>query len=227
MIISGFEPKAKKEKKMDIECFVGGKYSRDIFQKIDTDGKYSSACDGFRLVITGNIENFQYQTFDDKDNPLLKLAHSVTPKINDLDYLYNKITVNVNELLEASNLFKKNMKITEKNIKTGKNESKVFPVVTEITNNKIQMEFLYKSEMKAEIDVVSELYNQKNKIRIGLNPKYIHDAMKLLRNRKVENITMFFTENNPEVNPIHMYTKDIYIMIFPVRLPTQEEKEEE
>jgi hypothetical protein len=224
MKISGFQEKETKVKKLDIESFKGKEDARKELQSIDICGEYTGACDGVRGVITGNVENFFNQTFDPSENYLLNLLSKVLINPRTLDYEYNKITINLDELLQAATLFAKNMHYTKiiesKHHKTGKVKqikSKVKrPLILRFDDNKLALNFP-ETEMNATLDSYNEMNS--NLEKVAINPQYLLDALKLLKNRKYRgSLTIYMIQNSPIV----MYAENIYIMILPIRIKDED-----
>ena len=236
LTLSGFtQTKTKKETKPDISTFIStDESSRKDFHQIDHNSElnYMAACDGYRLALTGNIENWDYQSFDEKVNPVLKLAKSALPSISDLKSSHT-ITFNTNDLLEAMKLFAKNMKSKtefQTKIETGKKKGQfitktreiLLPVIMRAYTDNHKVTFnLADTDMKATLDVDINLKYANMNIHMGFNPKYLMDAVKLFKNRKHDAITLrLMDKENYNVNPLCMYDKDIYVMILPVRTKT-------
>jgi DNA polymerase III sliding clamp (beta) subunit (PCNA family) len=242
LTLSGFNtpPTKKKETKPDISTFISTDESTKNkgFLQVDHNSElnYSSACDGFRLALTGDIDNFEYQSFDEKINPVLKLAKSVLPSLNELNS--HTITFNTNDLLEAMKLFAKNMKHKEtyqRKIETGKKKGQfetktreiLRPVIMRVYTDDYKVSFnLDNTDMRAILDVDINLKYANMKINMGLNPKYLMDAVKLFKNRKHDSITIrLMDKENYNVSPVCMYDKDIYVMLLPVRVKTDKQEE--
>ncbi len=225
--IQGFnqEQKPKKEKISDLISFIGSEEARPEFQKLDITEKYTGACDGVRAALAGNIENFFYETFDPEENFTLNLLTKVLINPKTLDYEYNKITVNIDELLEATKLFAKNIngvridayhdkkkgKLIEKKVKYKR------PLVLRFPDNRLTMNFPG-TEMFASLDSYNEISGDIEKI--GMNAQYLLDGLKLFKNRKHQgSITIYFTKGSP----LCMYSENLYIMILPVSMPKDEQ----
>jgi len=229
MKISGFETQTKKEKKLDISSWISNDEKRNNLSNIDTCNNYSAACDGYRAVIIGDIDNFFYQSWNELDHPVLSLVSKACPKLNDLKH-YNKITINVDEMYQISKLFAKNQIVKTKTQSTDK-KGKVKtitntvnrPTIFSCIKNSHHLNLYFaNSEMNAQLDIINEI-NIDN-VKLGINAKFLEDAMKLLKNRKHHNVTLYINDNN--LYPIVIYTNDIYIMLLPVRFYDNEQEGE-